>query len=490
MKKLLAIFLTLALVLGMAAVPAFADTTVKGTISITNYHEDVDYAIYRLLDLESYDKASGAYSYKANDAWAGFFATDAAKAYITFDEAGYATWATGEDEASVAAFGKLALDYAKNNGIDPVKSSLNEDEMEVVNSGDKTYGKFTNLPMGYYLVDTTMGALCGLTTTNPDAVVNAKNGVPTIDKQVKEDSTNQYGGENTADIGQIVEYRLTINVHAGAENYVLHDMMSEGLDFIGVTGIEHVIPSTNDTNNLTLGEDYTVATEDLDEGCTFEVRFSNAFCAQLKTNDKVIVHYTARLNPKAVVAGDGNSNKATLTYGDKHVTTEDEVFTHTYSIDIVKTDSQNTLLNGAQFRIYDAATGGNEVKVVLMSDGETYRRAKDDEDGEAIVVENGKVTVIGFDNGTYYLEETVSPTGYNKLTSRQSFTISDANLEADFVDDIYSTGTGVHVVNKTGSMLPETGGFGTTMFIILGGLAVMAAGIFLFVNKRMSQIAE
>ena len=488
MKKFLSMVLTLALILGMAAVPAFAAEG-NGTITITNYHNEVKYEIYRLLDLESYDKTSGAYSYRANNAWTGFFETDAAKAYITFDDAGYVTWVNGEDDTSVANFGKLALAYAKANDIAPVKSSETGGDMIEDSSSGKTYGKFTGLPLGYYLVDTSMGALCGLTTTNPDAVVNAKNGIPTIDKQVKEDSTNQWSSSNTADIGQTIEYRVTINVHAGAENYVLHDTMSEGLTFNGVSKIEHILPSNNETHDLTLGTHYTVETNGLEKGYTFEVRFSKDFCEHIQNNDKVIVYYSATLNSKAVVAEDGNKNKASLSYGETGITTEDEVTTRTYGFDIIKTDSQNTLIDGAQFKIYDAATDGNEVTVVKENDG-TYRRAGADETGVPIVVTDGKVRVVGFDNGTYYLEETVAPSGYNKLTARQAFTIADGNLDAEFVGVNFSTGSGVHVVNKTGSMLPETGGFGTTMFILIGGLAVMAAGIFLFVNKRMSQIAE
>ena len=73
----------------------------------------------------------------------------------------------------------------------------------------------------------------------------AKNGKPTFDLQVEEDSTKQYGKKNTAEFGQTINFRATINVHAGAQNYVLHDKMSAGLTFQGVTKIEHVIPGTS-----------------------------------------------------------------------------------------------------------------------------------------------------------------------------------------------------------------------------------------------------
>jgi fimbrial isopeptide formation D2 family protein/LPXTG-motif cell wall-anchored protein len=438
------------------------------------------------LDLESYDVSAGAYSYKANAAWAAFFATNDAKTYMATDEDGYVTWVAAEDEDTKAAFAKMALAYAKANGITPVKSSKNAGEFVITENS----GKFSGLELGYYLVDSTVGALCGLTTTNPDASINAKNGIPTIDKQVKEDSTGQWGANNSADIGQIVEYRVTINVHAGAENYILHDQMEDGLTYKEVTKIEHVVPGS-DTHDVaaTLYEVKT-GTSVVTDGCDFEVHFTKEFCDELETNDKIIVSYTAMLNRNAVINGAGNVNTAWLTFGEGNKSNEDSVITYTYGIDIIKTDSQNTLIDGAEFKIYDAATGGTEVPIVLMDDGVTYRRARADETGVAIVVKDGKVRVVGFDNGTYYLEETEAPDGYNKLTARQKFIISDGNLDATFNGEIYSSGSGVHVVNKTGSMLPETGGLGTLLFTVLGGGAVLSSGVVLVTKKRMSKIED
>ena len=100
------------------------------------------------------------------------------------------------------------------------------------------------------------------------------------------------------------------------------------------------------------------------------------------------------------------------------------------------------------------------------------------------------MTVLGFDNGVYYLEETAAPAGYNKLTSRTEFTIADASLDAIYNDGIFSTGSGVHVVNKTGSMLPETGGLGTLLFTLLGGGTALGTGVVLVTKKRMSKIED
>jgi len=266
--------------------------------------------------------------------------------------------------------------------------------------------------------------------------------------------------------------------------------MDDGLTYKEVTKIEHVVPGTG-THDVT-DDKYEVKTGTavVTDGCTFEVHFSKEMCDDLETNDKIIVYYTAMLNRNAVIAGSGNVNNAWLTFGEGHKSNEDSVTTYTYGIDIVKTDSQNTLIDGAQFKIYDAANGGNEVAVVLMDDDVTYRRARADETGIAIVVKDGKVRVVGFDNGTYYLEETEAPDGYNKLSARQKFIVSDGNLDAVFNDDVYSTGSGVHVVNKTGSMLPETGGMGTVLFITFGTIVVLGAGVLLVTKKRMSMIKD
>jgi len=488
MKKLLTALLVVTIILAMAA-PVFA-AEANGSITINGIGTDATYEVYKLLDLESYDATSGAYSYKVNSDWTAFAQTDDAKAYITVDEAGYVTWVNGEDDASVAAFAKLALAYAKDNGIAPVQSSANEGEFVITDST----GKFSNLELGYYLVDSTVGALCGLTTTNPNASINAKNGTPTVDKQVQEDSTSQWGDKNTADVGQTVNFRATISVHAGAENYILHDVMSAGLTFdVNSVKVTHIQTSDGITGDVD-PSNFTVVTEGLEDDCTFEVHFNQSFCDGLETNDKLIVYYSAMLNRNAIVAKDGNPNETWLQYGEDHSTTHDTTTTYTFGFDIIKTDSQNTLIDGAEFKIYDSLTGGEEIGVVLMDDGVTYRRARADEEGSSltvpIVVKDGKVRVVGFDNGTYYLEETVAPEGYNKLTARQKFIIADANLDSVFNGDIYSTGSGVHVVNKTGSMLPETGGFGTTMFILIGGVMVLCAGVVLVSKKRMSKVEE
>ena len=521
MKKFVSMLLAIMMVFSLATVAFAAEENggggsgtppATGSITINGVSDETTYKVFRILQLESYNVTSGAYSYVVDPEWTGFVA--AHPEYLATDDAGYVTWVGGDNDERVAQFAQLALQYAEDNSIDPIfvsKDDAGNTVAEFVistNSEGKPAGKISGLDLGWYLVDSSAGALCGLTTTNPDASINAKNATPTVEKDVKEDLTGTFGATNTADIGQIVEFRSIIHVAAGAENYVLHDTMSSGLSFVhdtnndrGVTVIE-IVKSATETVPLTENTDYTVNTTDCGQGCTFHVVFTDVGMSKMDINNRVMVYYNALLNRNAVIAGEGNSNKTSLEYGDEHYTTEDETKTFTFSIDIVKTDSQNTLIDGAKFKVYDAATGGNEIAVVLLKTADEstvitdkngnpiYRRARADETGIEIEVLDGFVTIVGFDNGTYFLEETVAPAGYNKLTSRKQFIIADGNLNATFNGDIYSSGSGVHVVNKSGSMLPETGAMGTAMFITFGMFTVLATGVLLVTKKRMSMIEE
>ena len=268
MKKLIALLLAMLMVFSLTTMAFAAEnddpsdpteetepTTELGSITINGASTANVYSIYKMLDLESYDTTAGAYAYKINSAWAGFFKSENVGnglEYMAVDADGYVTWIAAEDDDTKAAFAKLALAYAKANSISPVKSSANDGDF-VISDGK---GVFSGLELGYYLVDSTMGALCGLTTTNPNASINAKNGSPTIDKQVEEDYTEQFGSSNTADVGQTVNFRTTINVHAGAENYVMHDKMSVGLTFQGISKIEHIIPGATNSTHTVPAEKY------------------------------------------------------------------------------------------------------------------------------------------------------------------------------------------------------------------------------------------
>lgn len=308
-----------------------------------------------------------------------------------------------------------------------------------------------------------------------------KNSQPTVDKQVQENSNGTWGDTNDANIGDTVNFKTTINVVDGQpKNYVLHDKMSNGLTF-DAGSVEVKIGD----RTLTLGSDYTLIANPKD-GCTFEIEFKENV---LKPNDVVIVTYSATLNEKAVIYPEPNTNETKLVYGEGSETTWDETKTFTYQFDLVKTKTDNTVLNGAEFKLYDAKTEGNEIALIDEGNG-VYRVAtaaeKAAEGFVSATIKAGKVTIKGLDSGTYYLEETKAPAGYNVLAERVEVKIDHANLTATVEGDTYVSG-GVQVINKTGAELPSTGGIGTTIFYVVGGLLVVAAGVLLVTRKRMSK---
>lgn len=482
-KKFVSLLLTLVMVLAMASTTFAAQegTLTGGSITINDAVPGQTYKAYQILYLESYNATSKAYAYKANSAWESFIESDTVKGvYVNVDTQGYVTWVEG---ANVAEFAKLAQAEAAKKVPDASDTAPDASE-------GKTYSTvtFSNLKLGYYLVDTSLGTLCSLDTTNPSVVMEEKNEVPPIpDKQVKEDSTSEWGESNTAQIGDTVEFRTTITAKKGAQNYVLHDQMSDGL-----TLDEESIKVTVNGVGLKKGTDYTVVINATD-GCDFEIQFTQTYLDTITQDAEIVVTYSAVLNDKAVIYPSGNPNKTKLDYGDNSSTEWDETKTYTFKFDIIKTDSNGKVLNGAKFELYDAQTAGNKIALVKESDG-VYRVAtateKNAEGFTSAVIEAGRATVKSLDANTiYWLEETEAPAGYNKLSGRVKVEIKDDNLitTMDKNEDTWQEGdSGVHIINKTGAELPSTGGMGTTIFYIIGSVLVLAAVVLLIVRKRMS----
>lgn len=470
MKKLVNILLVLAMVLGMIPTMVNAEksyNTNDGKITIKSAKENQVYKIYEVLELESFDSDKKAYAYKATEeAWKTFINSTGIKGvYVNVDAQGYVTWVPGKDnEAGAAEFAAKALAHAKANNI--VATATKE-------SGNSTTVEFTGLNLGYYLVDSSLGALCGLTTTAKAATIYEKNTAGNMEKEVKIDAVN-YGDSNTASIGDTIEYKIEVTIGKGAETYTLTDLLDESLT-LKDNSISVTAPNFTDFATVD-----TTATNDY----TFKVVIEGS---KLAEGTIVTITYKAVLNEKAEKV---NNNKATLVYGNNNKI-EKETKTYTYEFDLIKTDSSNVLLDGAKFKLYDAATGGNEIKVILIDEANhIYRVAtKAENAAEAITVTDGKATIFGLGNGTYYLEETKQPEGYNKLASRVEVKVENADNKAttETADNVikYVRG-GVRVINYNGTVLPTTGGLGTTLFIAIGSLVALMAAVVLVTNKRMA----
>lgn len=482
MKRFVALFAALALVLAMAA-PAFADTAATGSITISNAIPGTEYKAYKMFDLSytSGDETKPAsYSYKVVDKWADFFETGTGKTYIPVDDkTGYAGKPTfGADSTEAATFAKAALEYATTNGITATKTQI---AGQADAGKDTATVKMDGLALGYYLVDTNAGALCSLGTTDYTAEIREKNEVPSVVKQTKVDSED-WAKENYQQIGKVVEFKTTIHAKKGAQKYVLHDTMTDGLTFNGSVRVKA------GSADLAADTDYTFTTE-TNDNCAFHVVLTDNYCNGITDDKDIEVYYSATVNQKAVKVN-GETNETWLDYGEGHKTTKDSTTTKTYQFDLVKYTKVNGtkhLLDGAEFKLYEDVDKTTEVKFVYDRTTKTYRVADSSEAGNATIkVEDGKVTLTGLKKKTYYLEETKEPQGYNKLNELQTVNLGENGFvpTASVEVETYTTG-GYGVENNAGTVLPGTGGIGTTVFYLIGGGLMVAAAVLLIAKKRM-----
>lgn len=431
----------------------------KGTITINKAIVNESYNIYKVLDLETYDKVNNHYIYRAASGWETFL--DGATDYLEArNENGdkYYVWKDGVDKSRAKEFAEKAYKYAKDNNITPTMTK----------KATSTSVVFDNLDLGYYLVDSSVGALLHLTTTNPTATVNEKNTLnPNVDKNVLENSTGVYGKENDDMIGSTINYKSTITTGAGYGSYVLYDKMDKGLTF----NVNSVVVKIGD--DVVEANNYVVKTNVTDY--TFVIEFNDEFILKQPKNTNIDVYYTATLNKDAIIEGDGNKNETFLKYGNNITTDKKKTITYTYAFEIIKTNKEGVELTGAEFILLDKL--GNEIKVILKDEEtKTYRIATGNEIG--VNIKAGKATIEGLDKDSYKLKEVVSPEGYNKLTSPVEFSVNGKTN--DTIER-----TRVNVINYTGSELPETGGIGTKLFITSGLSLVLICGLVLVTKLRL-----
>lgn len=477
-KKLASLLLVLVMALAMMAVPAMAAGTGSITITPPTGGTAATYTIYKIFDLESYNTTTKTYAYKIDketSPWKGFFENGDGKDYVTIDTLGYVTWnAEKSSDTDMAEFAKLALKYANEHNIS------NQGQKKA----DAASVKFDNLELGYYLVDSSVGVLCALTTTDPERTITDKHSLPQNEKKVEEDSTSgTYGKTNDADIGQTVNFQSTITANEGAERYVFHDKMSAGLTYGTVTGVTLNGNTVDNAENKA----YTIATNDLEgeNPCTFHVVFTQAFCDTLKNNDKIVIFYTATVNENAVVGDTGNENESKLTYGEEgqFTTTPSTTTTYTWSFDVLKygNGDESNVLSGAKFVLLNS----DKTKAATIVNGKLTGWTEVTDGTELTTSNEGKIEISGLDADTYYLHETEAPAGFNKLADDVKVEIKPtANQDGKTLtlDPVTAK-----VENKSGSEMPDTGGMGTTIFYVLGGALMLGAVVLLITKKRMGR---
>lgn len=491
MKKLITLLAVLTLALAMA-VPAFAASgtaSSTGTITIDNAVTGTIYKAYRIFDLESYDTNKNAYSYKLSSAWSGFPAysttidsnTVSAADFFSVNSAGYIEWKDAKKDAG-ADFAKLAKDFA-------VKKSIACDETKTATDATVT---FTNLTLGYYLVDTSLGSLCSLNTTAPSVTIKEKNSDTTIEKKIVITGTtgDEKVDSNSAGIGDTVNFSITITVKDGApKNYVLHDKLS------GLTFNSNSLKVQIGTTTLTPNTDYTLETNPTD-GDSFDVNFTNG---KLQTNDVVVVTYSATVAADATIAGAGNKNTAKLEYNGKH-STEEETTTYVWKLNVHKYTLNSTndevALSGAKFVLYRMDSGAK--KYAKLTNKKIVGWVTDKDKATTLETSGtGDILIEGLNVGTYYLEETEAPVGYNKLTEPIEVEITATTSVTSGSETVQyknssetsytpATDATVKVLNNAGTQLPSTGGIGTTLFYVIGGVLMAVAAVLLVTKKRMN----
>lgn len=471
-KRVLALLAALALVLAMA-VPAWAEGN-TGSITVEKAKAGETYSIYKIFDVVSYDTSVSPSKivYKVTSEWKDFFAIgNAGVKYITLDKNDQVS-KTSLDASNAADFAKDAIEWANTKKIKATASEV---------AGENGV-RFTDVADGYYLVNTSLGALCSLNNvTGNNALVSEKNSVPSVEKKVKNGSV--YDDSNSAKIGDTVDYQTTITITGNVKNVVLHDKMEKGLTF------DNNSVKVKVDNGDVVVSNYTLTTSNLSDGCTFEIEFKDDYIANLPAGTQIIVTYSASLNENAVIGPTGNKNDTWLKYGNGGSVT-DETKTYSYSFDLVKTDNSNKLLAGAQFELYTNENCTD--KVALVEDGNDYRVASATEKAttnftSAVIVSNdtSKITVNGLKGKTsYWLKEIKAPEGYNELEEPYKFIMGADNMSATLNGTQWGDG-GVHVINNAGTVLPSTGGMGTTVFYVVGGGLMAVAVVLLVTKKRM-----
>ncbi len=518
MKKFLCAVLASTMVLAMAA-PSFAeqptsdsgssitgDTNYKtGSITIKNAIKGQEYNVYKIFDLDSYrydDKevddegvstiTGGAYSYKVASGWENFFGENGEGSnYVTFNNGYVSGW---KQNADAESFAKAALTYANSNSISAVAGG----PFSYTSTGDETEGEINipNLSLGYYLVDSTTGALCSLNTTDSNAIIIEKNEVPTVEK--KADGV----ANGSAEIGKEIKFTVDINAKDGAQNYKLHDKMDDALSFSEVKSVmlkkggqgngTDVANVTDDNSANASG--YKQLGANATDGCDFEIEFTEAFCNGLENGDVITITYTATLTSAAIV-GTEYENKADVQYGDNKHSVVSTTKTKTWDVDIFKYTGTNTGLANAVFSLSDA--NGRKIKVNATPatvNGVSVYTVDPNGTEDITTPASGHITIKGLASGTYTLTEEKAPNGYNKLTESltievagedTNYVLNGETVEAEAGNTLYNGGVvdEVAVLNNTGALLPSTGGIGTTIFYA-AGIVLMAGAVFFVVRRK------
>lgn len=520
MKKVFAAAAAIATVFGLAATTvATANAADNATLTVST--TDAKFAgktvnAYKMFSA-TVSGDGKAVSYTLTNEWKPFFMNSTASGLT-----GDVTDANVNDKANdyvsklkdsaLVAFATKASNWAQTKTNNIATSATAEVSANATNG--KYTATFNGLDYGYYVVAVPGATLANasgqyatlVSVDRTNVTANIKGDLPTVDKKVQVDGTGKDATD--AKIGDSLTFTLTSTIPdmSAYDTYTFNfkDTLSKGLTFERVTSV------TVDgvAAPLTVGTDYTVTTPTASNNTLTVAMNDFKNKQQANAGKKITVTYTATLNENAVVGGAGNTNSAKIQYSNDPSTNgtgESEpskvrVFTYGFTVDKYtgdKHDNAATRLAGAEFTL--ALKNGTAISFVQVAAGNettnaVYRVAKAGETGTTTTITtpaNGKVDFRGLKNGEYTLTETKAPAGYNKLASAIGVEVNGKNDGTEAMgatviikynnnngsvyDQTASNGI-IPVQNKSGAILPGTGGMGTIAFTVIGVL-VIALGV-------------
>lgn len=490
-KKFASLLLALVMVLGLSITASAADTY---SITINNNAEGHTYEAYQIFtgDLSGTTLSNIVWGSGVSEAGQTALGDAAAKAESL------------KTEADAKAFAKEVAPY-----LTTAAGSANT----------VTDGKYviSGLAAGYYLVKDQDGSLTGDNDSYTEYIIKVvsnttaspKSGVPTVEKKVKDinDSTDDAmtGWQDSADhdIGDSVSFQLKATLADNVSSYttykvVFHDTLSKGLTY---NNDAKVYIDGKETNGFTV-----TATGNADGTTTLTVSCDDVIALGATNNSVITVEYTATLNNNAVLGSAGNPNEVYLEYSNNPNKSEetgntpkDKVIVFTYKVIINKI---------AKNPDYDPKVEGSKEYIPLTgAEFKLEKYNKETDKWEAItVVKNDAGTIFtfsGLDDGDYRLTETKTPDGYNTIDPIEFTVTAEHDVQADtpalkslsgntttgeltFTANTSEGSLSANVVNKAGATLPETGGIGTTIFYVVGGILVVGAVVLLVARKRMN----
>jgi len=493
MKKLLALLVAMAMVLSMGMMtyasglendpPADEEeetpAAATGSITITLPTEKqaptkaVTYTIYKVFDatVDANDNTKVSYTLCSGDTLSDAMTA----AGFSVDGQGNVSGPASLNQAAIDA---IAAYVTSSDIVTTVTSSVGDLS---VTTGALAYG--------YYYITTSTGSVVTIDSNNNTPTVKDKNVIP----DVKKSAGTEYNAASLkaiAAVGTDQDFTAQITKTHGAKNLKFTDTMTNMTyngDLVITVGGETVSPSTTiDTD----AADETFKVTGASGASSFTVEFDNEYIAGLADDTVITLNYSGKITSDALTV-DPAKNKATLTSGDGNTDESDEVEVYNAKITVNKVDEKNAPLAGAKFKLknadgkyYAGATTdgtanwtdtGIEVEAVHVAASTTT----DPETGDTVTVPESYTAVFtGLGAGTYTLVESTIPKGYNKAAD-QTITVSDsgfttANLEQEAT-----------VTNRSGAELPSTGGIGTTIFYIVGGILVIGAGVVMITRRRM-----